>query len=184
MTRTHGTTRSDDRWPEMSRELGRVGARRAASAAGELLGRPVRAAEPRPCPAVGDESLAGILFEVSGGLNGLVALLLPPAARDRLVSILCSGREVDLERADSALRELGNIVASRAVSGMADHLGARITLSVPTLVPEAAGRVVSRLLAEQADAASAFAVESELQEPGVRDGPRLVLAARAGSAGS
>ena len=94
----------------------------------------------------------GIFFEVNGDLGGGVVLLLGPESRDRVVrSFLGVGREgdIDPDTAFSAVCELGNIVASRAISAVADTLGARILLSLPNLATESAEVVLERWITER-----------------------------------
>ena len=151
------------------RELARIGAVRAASAFATLLGRELRAREPRvraplEVRAAG-ETQVGIVFEMQGTLEGLIALLLPPLERQALVASVCPEAEARSELAESALREVGNIIASQAVSAVADHLGGRITLSVPLLLEEGAGAVVAEMLEERIAKRTAIATQSELCEP-------------------
>jgi chemotaxis protein CheC len=150
------------------RELAHIGAGRAAAAYATLVGRELRALEPRlrsasPADAT-EEALTGVIFEMEGTVKGLIALLLPRFARESLIEALCSEADAPREMADSALREVGNIVASQAVSAVADHLGGRITLSLPILVEEAAGSVFGRLLDQRHEGQSGIATESELRE--------------------
>jgi len=137
------------------RGLAHAGAGRAAAAFGVLVGQELRAREPRVCQGSGaaaaGDAETGVIFEMAGSVNGLVALLLSRAGCEWFLDCLCLDDE---EASHSALRELGNIVASQAVSGVADQLRGRVTLSVPTLVNEHAGRVLDRLLAKRGDARS------------------------------
>ncbi len=50
---------------------------------------------------------------------------------------------------ESALRELGNIVASHTMSAIADRLGGRILLSVPLLVMEDADTAFTSMIRER-----------------------------------
>jgi chemotaxis protein CheY-P-specific phosphatase CheC len=95
-----------------------------------------------------------VVFEMQGSLSGVIALVLTRHARDAVLEAMGAAPGTA-----SALREVGNIVASQAVSAVADHLGGRITLSLPTLVQEDAARVVFGLLEGPA---SRVAVGSEL----------------------
>jgi hypothetical protein len=63
------------------------------------------------------------------------------------------------------------------VSAIAHQLGRRVTLSVPTLVPEGAGPVVARLVAKHGVVGGA--AESELLAGDGEPGARLLLAGRA-----
>jgi chemotaxis protein CheY-P-specific phosphatase CheC len=124
---------------ERLRELARVGSAWAGRALAGAVGRPVLSRAPALRDA-GDPLRTGagssaILFEASGDLRGVVALLLGRSSRRHLVRLLLGpGRGPEGDAADSALCELGNIVASQAVSAIADTLASRIWLSVPALV--------------------------------------------------
>ena len=118
------------------RELVASGAAWAATALAQLAGCSLAARSPRRAsgPAQAGPWEVGLFVDVQGPLSGLVALLLTPDTRDGLVKSLLGSGETDPEAAESALRELGNIVASQVVSAMASELGARMLPSVPTLV--------------------------------------------------
>ena len=126
------------------------GAAAAADAFGRMCGREVAAEAVRVCDAPGSATggklETAVMFELDGGLRGLVALLFSDVAQDAVLEAL--GVEAP---GDSALREVGNIVASHAASAVADDLGDRVTLSVPTLVRDGAAPVVDRWLAHGAE---------------------------------
>lgn len=136
-------------------ELSSVGASHAARALSAVLGCEVAAgapslhgvAETRP---TGGWS-TGVIFESDGELSGQVAILFRDSCRERIASaLLGTAATHDRDEAfGSALRELGNIVASRTISAIADLLGGRILLSVPTLVLEGADVALTELLAER-----------------------------------
>jgi chemotaxis protein CheC len=153
-------------------DLARIGAQRAATAFATLLGREIRAGEPRPSAAAGtkDDAGTGVIFEMQGALPGLIALLLPRRVCQSVVAALCSETDVSSAVRESALRELGNIVASQAVSAVADHLGGCITLSVPILVEDSGGLVFGRHLAERREGRAGLVTEIELCESGERRG--------------
>jgi len=166
------------------RRLAYLAAGRAASAFASFLGEDLRAHEPRLCASSGVASAAraetGVIFEVVGEVNGLMALLLPRGGRDWLAAALCPGQDPRGEMAESALSETGNIVASHAVSAMADHLGATVTLSPPTLAGFEADQVFGRLLDERRARFEGFATQTELCSA---DGTRRALLLFAPDAG-
>ncbi|MBW2267731.1 MAG: chemotaxis protein CheC [Deltaproteobacteria bacterium] len=132
------------------RALAQESAAAAAAAFGRLCGEPMRVADvlmwEGSISAGAGKLDTGIVFEVDGAVRGVVALLLSGVGRATVLEAL------DAELlADSALREAGNIVASHSVSAVADRLGTRVTLSVPTLVREDAGSLIDRLLARRVD---------------------------------
>ncbi len=157
------------------RDLVRLGAERAAGALVDLVGSTL-SVEVR---SASGEPLAAVVCDVRGAVEGVIALILPLPVRDRVLAALCPGEDPESERAASALREVGNIVASHAVSAIADRLGGRITLSVPILLCEVPSVAVERMVAERGNGQVGFTGESELEGPEGGTGARLLLAGRA-----
>ena len=158
------------------RRLAHLAAGEAASAFAAFLGEDLRALEPRLCASSGAATAGrgetGVIFEVKGAVNGLIALLLPQGGREWLTTALCPGQDPEGPMAESALGETGNIVASHAVSAMADHLGATVTLSPPTLAPFHADRVFGKMLDERRARFEGVATQTELCST---DGARRAL---------
>ncbi|MBT38415.1 MAG: chemotaxis protein CheC [Myxococcota bacterium] len=153
------------------RELARLGAGAAAASFGALLGHGFRVREPSLAqPAAIGSADTGIVFEVAGSVSGLVALLFSSSGCDTVCDCLGAG---DATERRSALREVGNIVVSRAVSAVADHLGARVTLSVPVLVNGDAGRTLDRLLSRRGDG---VIITTELRADGGEPNVLFVIA--------
>ncbi len=162
-----------DRHPEADverlRGLVDAGASGAAAALAELVGRWVfhRTAVGSggaAAPAAGRRS-TGVFFDVDGHLRGLVALLLAPASCDTILRRLRSGgagSDRGLRSPTSALREVGNIVASQTMSAVADTLGVRILLSVPKLISEDADGALARWVAERRQRGPVLQLESAL----------------------
>lgn len=91
----------------------------------------------------------GVAFEIGGAFDGTVVVLFPAPVRERLIGSLGSRAQAD---PGSALAEVANIVASQAVSAIADALGARVTLSVPRLAERGSGVALARALRSGAPA--------------------------------
>jgi chemotaxis protein CheY-P-specific phosphatase CheC len=144
-------------------KLANVGAAAAAAAMAHLLGHRIEASPTRPCHDEDAEPGKGgavVLFEATGSLSGVIGLVLPGETCDGVLRVLLREDEVDAasEGADSALRELGNIVASQTVSAIANVLGDRILLSVPKLVVDDLGEVLRTLSGSE----HRLALESDL----------------------
>ena len=156
------------------RALAQDSARAAAAALSQLSGEPVRAAAARVCggsePVDAGKFDTAVAFEADGAVRGVVALLLSTAGRAAVLDALGVESLAAGSLADSALGEVGNIVASHAVSAAADRLGGRVTLSVPTLVREAASSLIDRMLARHGDL---IVTTTELR--GVSQAPDAVL---------
>jgi len=125
-------------------ELANVGAGHAAGALALLLGCPIRMSVPRVQRRRGaQQGTSGIFFEVEGGIGGVFAVLFPPRERSALLAALLGDADPQAEQSESALREVGNILASHALSAVADLIGARVLPSVPVLALEAAGSLLA-----------------------------------------
>ena len=152
------------------RGLATVGAEHAAAVLARLVGRPVQAGPPSLCELHAAQSpgegSSGVLFEAEGHVSGVVAILLPPAARDAVLRGLLGQPDADAnsEAAESALRELANIVASHTVSAIADTLDARILLSVPKLVMEGAEGALASIVSQRLQRGAALRIDTELSD--------------------
>ncbi len=142
-------------------ELSSVGASCAGTALGMVLGRDVVAGAPRRVRAADYRPSidwpTGVIFEADGFLAGLVAILLPDPSSATLNKLIAGDRREGA--VESALRELGNIVASHTVSAIADELSGSILLSIPTLVMEEADGWLMTLVGERR---AAYCFESDL----------------------
>ena len=75
-----------------------------------------------------------VSFDASGELDGLVTFSLDESSGESLLPQLLGRNDaISTAEAASVICELANIVASQSVSAIADAIGARILISVPTL---------------------------------------------------
>ena len=157
--------------------LASVGAAQASTAFGRLLGGDVVNHAPRVCgpadPPEPDRWCTGIVFETDGGLTGLVAIVMPELDRDLAVEMMVGDVDPHDQIVESALRELGNIIASQTVSAIADSLGATIMLSVPTLVMQDADVVLLSLITQRG---AWIRIETDLYRPDGALSALLVIA--------
>ena len=152
------------------RELASIGAGHAANALAQLIGRTCEMQVPtfrlreEDDPRARGRGMAGVLFEVEGGPGGVLALLFPTATCERLLARLLGGdgRELDSPAAQSALCEVGNILASHAANAVAETLGVPVQPSVPQLALDDARAALAELLARRASEAPALRIESEI----------------------
>lgn len=138
-------------------ELTNIGAGHAAGAFAQLVGRTIWTEA--PLVAEGDESsfakpvlraddrlesawCTGVFFEFEGCVDALVGILFPAASSEALVRRILGIEEDEIAPAliESALMEVGNILASHVASAIADTLGARLLPSIPTLAMTDADR--------------------------------------------
>lgn len=127
-----------DRWCE----LANIGAGHAAGALATLIGQPIRMRVPqvvhrdtRAAEAVA-EPAAGIFFDVIGGIGGDFAVFLTREACADLVRVLLGDASLESDDAASALSEVGNVLASHALSAVADQIGSTILPSIPDVALE------------------------------------------------
>ena len=119
------------------REAGNMGAGRAATALSQMLGRPVGMDVPQASvlpleqlsvPLGGPEALvAATYFRVHGDAPGRLLLMLGEHSLATVLTALlgkapAAGQPLDAE-AQSALKELGNILCSQYLNAMAEFLG-------------------------------------------------------------
>jgi chemotaxis protein CheC len=156
------------------RELVSIGAGHAATALAGLTGRTCEMqvptvrwladAQAAPAPA-SDSDVTGVLFELEGGTGGVLALLLPGATRERILEhLLGPGRKGERggSAAESALREVGNILASHAANAVGEMLGEAVLPSVPLLALEDGPAALASLLALRHHGEPALRIEAEI----------------------
>jgi len=128
-------------------ELAHAGALQAGRAFAQLVGHPVVTFDPvvvsagtnmRPdgSPSASDPASTGVFFEFEGCLDAIIGILFPGDASEFLIRRIVGIESGELEPPiiESALMELGNILASHVASAIADRLGSRLLPSIPSLV--------------------------------------------------
>jgi chemotaxis protein CheY-P-specific phosphatase CheC len=127
-------------------ELARAGAIQAGEAFAQLVGHPVSTDDPvvrimaETPPSAGTSSAAGlgstgVFFEFEGCLDAIIGILFLEDASDLLIRRIVGIETGELESpiVESALMEVGNILASHVASAIADRLDARLLPSIPSL---------------------------------------------------
>ena len=130
-------------------ELANVGAEQAAVAFTQLVGRTIRSelsvvvqGEEANGSGSSEESASdwstGVFFELDGCVDALVGILFPGAASETLVRCIVGieSGELPPQVIESALMEVGNILASHVASAIADTMKSRLLPSIPTLAME------------------------------------------------
>jgi chemotaxis protein CheY-P-specific phosphatase CheC len=151
-------------------ELAHAGAVQAGEAFAQLVGHSVGTRD--PVVLVGDTGIStdraleaadpcatGVFFEFDGCLDAIIGIIFPGEASDLLVRRIVGIETGELESTivESALMEVGNILASHVASAIADRLGSRLLPSIPSLA--------------MANAEAEF--ESFIDRAGVRYAPRI-----------
>ena len=140
-------------------ELSGIGMGHAATALSQLLDQRIDLTVPKvsvaaidvvPARLGGAESMmVGIALQVLGDVRGSIMLLFPQESACRLLSCLLRREERELvmnELNVSALKEVGNILASAYLSAIGNLLRKTLLPSVPLLAYDMAGAVVDGVL--------------------------------------
>ena len=157
------------------RELANIASGNAATALSQMLAREVEISVPLalalpPVDAVeacGDPEriVAGVVVPIQGDIEGIVLLLIPDVHSEGLCAML--GVEAHTEVGDSALREIGNILATSYLNGLGAMTGLAMEPSPPQLHSDMLGAIVSTLLIGTSGAdALALVLDSELDVSG------------------
>lgn len=136
-------------------DLIRSGLFRAEQGLSELIGSPVRIEVDMITlePALNldrmagdpEAGVAGVYVGFEGDLAGHCLLCLSAASARHLVTTLL-GVDDDPQMADSVLLEVGNIVVSGVVNGLADRGGWEIRVSTPSLGRDMLGALLNTVL--------------------------------------
>ncbi len=109
-----------------------------------------------------DDMVVGIYLLFSGNANGQILLAFQPATAFELVD-MAMGVELgtttslgEMER--SVLGEIGNIVGTFFLNGVADCVGLRLMPSPPAVVEDMAGALIGSVLAEAFEVSDALFV--------------------------
>ena len=160
---------------DMLKEISNIGMGHAATALSQMIGQTVRLRVPHvtiteisqvPDHLGGAEKLmVGITLQILGDARGSIMLLFPQESAHRLLCSLLGHQEKTLimtEVAVSALKEVGNILASAYLSALGNLLDKTLIPSVPLLAYDMAGAVVDYVLIELSQSSNlALMVETD-----------------------
>ena len=170
--------------------------RRAGESMSVLLGHPVHLAVSAistvPVSALADLTaeavsgpMAGLLIRFSGEAAGQIVILFPLATVFRMLGVLLKGqvRLLSLSETErSAVREVGNILASAFLSGLADLLGKRLMPSPPQLHVDDFPGLIQQVMADlEEEASEVLVVEALFEDPGQRIEGRFYVLPEAAS---
>jgi len=142
---------------DVLKEVGNIGAGNAATALSRLLNKPIDMAVPKvqllPFEQIaesvgGSEQLViAVFLRVEGDAPGNLFFIMSPEAGKNLLQNL-AGIEVSeegqfSEMEQSALGEIGNILAGSYLSSLADFTNLSMTPTVPALAMDMAGAILS-----------------------------------------
>lgn len=136
------------------KELANIGSAKAAGALSTLLAREVDISVARArvlsladaVATCGDPEteMTSVAIRVAGDLAGEVLMLVPAAEARELCALL--GAEPGTEIGESALREIGNILGTSYLGGLAAMTGLELLPSPPVLVTDMLGALASSLV--------------------------------------
>ncbi|MHB1568073.1 MAG: chemotaxis protein CheC [Solirubrobacteraceae bacterium] len=157
------------------RELANIASGTAATALSQMLAREVEISVPKalalpPADAVeacgeAEAHVAGVVVPLQGDISGVVLLLIPFEQAENLCAML--GVEPHSEVGDSALCEIGNILATSYLTGLGAMTGLSLEPSPPHLQSDMLAAIVSTLLVATSGADDlALVLDSELDVSG------------------
>ncbi len=144
----------DGLYYDVLKEIGNIGAGNAASALASMLSQKVDMKVPRVelldfkelGEAMGGEEqiMAGIYLRIEGDLQGSIMFLLEEKSAYALVGKLMGMQVTELdEMAQSALKEIGNIITGSYLNSLSTLTNLTISESVPDLAVDMAGAILS-----------------------------------------
>ncbi len=159
------------------KELGNIGAGRAATALSKLVGRTIEMSVPKSKIVkiselnrhISDEIVAGVLTglqDIEGQNSGYLYIMFPKDSSISLVKTLCGSESLG-EMEESALMEVGNILSSSFCDATAEMLGLVLLPSPPGLAIDYALAVVDSvvsIMAESSDTIIFFENQMRDQE--------------------
>lgn len=158
------------------REVASIGAGHAATALSQMTGARIMISVPQlqiarleEVPSLigsPEQPVATVLMHMLGDVTGRTLLVLPEPAARRLAERLLrrtQGSVVDFgELEQSALKETGNILCAAYLNALSDFMGLMLLLSVPTLVIDQCGAVLTSAYIEFAQAQDyVFSIETQ-----------------------
>lgn len=142
------------------REIGNVGAGNAATALSQLIDQKIKMSVPKVSVApIGDvpdlvggaeTPVAGVFLRVFGEAPGSILFLMPRNSAYALVDMLMQRSDrkdyVMTEMDESALKEIGNILAGAYLNALAHFTRITLLPSIPALAIDMAGAILSLIL--------------------------------------
>jgi chemotaxis protein CheC len=171
--------RFDETRLDILREICSIGAGHAATALSQLTARRIDLEVPRirfarieevPSIAGGPELVVdGLYFRILGEARGVILLLFPEESGRGIARLALGGREAtaDDPLAVSAMREIGNILASAFLSAIGQFARLSLIPSVPGYARDMAGSVLDPVLIELSRLGdTALLIETVFREAG------------------
>lgn len=142
---------------DVLKEIGNIGSGNATTALSSMIGKMVDIEVPRvqflkfqdAIDAAGgaEKNIAGVLVRINGDIDGMILFLFEFALIDYILGNLFGKKIENIDQLDdidrSALKEIGNIMASSYVNAIAQLAGMNIFVDIPELAVDMLGAIVS-----------------------------------------
>ena len=142
---------------DVLREIGNIGSGNATTALSSMIGKMVDIEVPRvqflnfqdAIDAAGgaEKNIAGVLVRINGDIDGRILFLFEYGLIDYILGNLFGKTIENIDQLDdidrSALKEIGNIMASSYVNAIAQLAGMNIFVDIPELAVDMLGAIVS-----------------------------------------
>lgn len=142
---------------DVLKEIGNIGSGNATTALSSMIGKMVDIEVPRvqflnfqeAIDAAGgaEKNIAGVLVRINGDIDGMILFLFEFGLIDYILGSIFGKQITDIEALDdidrSALKEIGNIMASSYVNAIAQLAGMNIFVDIPELAVDMLGAIVS-----------------------------------------
>jgi len=157
------------------KEVGNIGAGHGATALSQLLGKKINITVPHATilslpdvsRLVGDPNtlVAGLTLSILGDATGKILLLFPRDSALHLADMLLKQpvgtSKILNEMGHSAIKEAGNILTGAYLSALNEFLGMLLLISVPTLVFDMAGALLSTISQGMEDVDKVICIETQ-----------------------
>ena len=143
----------NEMYVDVLREIGNIGAGNATTAVSQMLNTKIEIVKLLPVEEIGsvmgdeEQTIVGIFLGVEGDINGSMMFLMDMTSAHQMVNRLMM-RDPDYagdfdEMDQSAIREIGNIIASSYLSALSGLTGLYISPTVPFLAVDMAAAILS-----------------------------------------
>jgi chemotaxis protein CheC len=157
------------------KEVGNIGAGHGATALSQLLGKRINITVPNatilPLAEIpllmGDPNtlVAGLTLSILGDATGKIILLFPRDSALHLADMLLKQpvgtSKILNEMGHSAIKEAGNILTGAYLSALNEFLGMLLLISVPTLVFDMAGALLSTITQGMEEGVKVICIETK-----------------------
>ncbi len=157
------------------KEVGNIGAGHGATALSQLLRKKILITVPKANilafsdvpKLMGDPNtlVAGLVLNILGDATGKILLLFPRDSALHLADLLLKQQvgtsQILTEMGHSAIKEAGNILTGAYLSALNEFLGMLLLISVPTLVFDMAGALLTTITQGMEDVTKVICIETQ-----------------------